>query len=149
MKKIKNKFYQWIKFFFMDIVIDVCLFLILFSCSLSYWTKDIHQIFGIAISLVSLGLWILSRIHLGKSFTVSAKAKKLVTKGMYSKIRNPIYIFSLLAFTGVLISIGKPKLFLFLLPFLAMETIRASKEKKVLYETFGEAYKAYRKKTWF
>jgi protein-S-isoprenylcysteine O-methyltransferase Ste14 len=73
----------------------------------------------------------------------------LVTSGMYSKIRNPIYIFSLLAFTGVIRSLWEPEYFLILLIFLFMEMIRATKEKNVLHEKFGEEYKQYRKKTWF
>jgi len=68
---------------------------------------------------------------------------------MYSRIRNPIYIFSLLAFAGVLVSLDKPRLFIILLLFVCIEMIRGNSEKKILHETFGEEYKEYRRKTRF
>ena len=146
---IREKIHQYMSFVILDVVIDMFIFCLVFGFAFFHKTKTMHFNLGIAIALISFGFWILSRIHLGTNFTVSAKAKKLVTNGMYSKIRNPIYVFSLLSFTGALIAIGEPKLFLFLLPFVVMEIIRASKEQKVLYEAFGEEYHEYRKKTWF
>ena len=149
MKRIKKRLYQSVNFFFLDITIDVILFFVVFWYSLLHRTKNFHHIFGTTVALISLGLWILSRIHLGESFSVKSEARQLVTKGMYSRIRNPIYTFSLLAFAGVLISLDKPRLFIVLLMFVGIEMIRGSSEKKILHETFGEEYKEYRRKTWF
>jgi protein-S-isoprenylcysteine O-methyltransferase Ste14 len=36
-------------------------------------------------------LWTVGRFQPGHSLTVSAQAKRLVTRGLYSRIRNPIY----------------------------------------------------------
>ena len=47
----------------------------------------------------------LARHQLGDSFAVRAEAKKLVTHGIYSKIRNPIYIFGGLAFVGEFVAL--------------------------------------------
>jgi len=149
MDTIKKKVYQSVNFFFLDITIDVIIFFVVFWYSLLHRTKNFHHIFGTTIALISLGLRILSRIHLGESFSVKSEAKILVTKGVYARIRNPIYTFSLLAFTGVLISLGKPRLFMVLLIFVGIEMIRWTSEKKILHETFGEEYKEYRRKTWF
>jgi protein-S-isoprenylcysteine O-methyltransferase Ste14 len=43
----------------------------------------------------------ISRIQLGDSFSVSPQAKQLVTRGgLYSRIRNPIYVFGTIVFAG-------------------------------------------------
>ena len=46
-----------------------------------------------------------ARWQLGKSFSVTPQARELVTRGLYSKIRNPIYVFSSLFVAGVLIAL--------------------------------------------
>jgi protein-S-isoprenylcysteine O-methyltransferase Ste14 len=58
-------------------------------------------------------------------------------------------VFSSLMVLGLLIIIGKPYLFLWLIFLLGLQTIRAHKEGKVLEAKFGEQYREYRKQTWF
>jgi protein-S-isoprenylcysteine O-methyltransferase Ste14 len=48
---------------------------------------------GLTIATIGLVLWISARLQLGQSFTVRARATALVTTGLYSKIRHPIYLF--------------------------------------------------------
>jgi protein-S-isoprenylcysteine O-methyltransferase Ste14 len=55
------------------------------------WTTP--RIIGAAIFLCALPLFVLARLQLGASFSVTAQARKLVTTGLYSRIRNPIYVF--------------------------------------------------------
>ena len=55
------------------------------------WTP--LQTIGLFLVAVGFILWTLARFQLGNSLTVSAQAKQLVTHGLYSKIRNPIYVF--------------------------------------------------------
>ena len=55
------------------------------------WTPA--RIAGVVIGLPSLALLVLARIQLGGSFSVRPKAQALVTHGLYSRIRNPIYLF--------------------------------------------------------
>jgi len=40
-------------------------------------------------------------LPVGQSFSVTPQARELVTHGLYSKIRNPIYVFSALMLTVV------------------------------------------------
>src|SRR5271157_3291904 len=47
---------------------------------------------GLLLGLIGLAGVILSRYTLGRSFSVAPKATALVTSGIYSRIRNPIYI---------------------------------------------------------
>ena len=144
-EKIKKTFYR----FFSDVFIDVTIFLFIFAYAISNKEKSIHHTIGIIIAVLWLGLWILSRIHLGDAFSVQPQAKKLVQNGIYSKIRHPIYIFSLVAFSGVVLALGKPIFFFIMMWFFLIGVIRAKKERKILHETFWEEYKKYRKKTWF
>jgi protein-S-isoprenylcysteine O-methyltransferase Ste14 len=62
------------------------------------WTPT--RIAGAVIGLPSLALFVLARIELGSSFSVRPKAQTLVTHGLYSRIRNPIYVFGGLVAAG-------------------------------------------------
>jgi protein-S-isoprenylcysteine O-methyltransferase Ste14 len=108
-----------------------------------------RQIAGISIAIVGFALWMTARFQLGGSFTVTAQARKLVTNGLYSKFRNPIYLFGGVAFAGLLIAIGNPIIFLLFLLFYSHQFLRIRKEAKVLEEAFGEDYRRYKAKTWF
>ncbi len=91
----------------------------------------------------------MSRLQLGSSFSVEAKATSLVTTGIYSRIRNPIYVFGSLMIAGVIVWSGRPVFFLIFLFLLPMQVLRARNEEKVLQEKFGGAYTEYKRKTWF
>lgn len=108
------------------------------------------QITGIVISVIAFLLWIISRIQLGESYSINPKASKLFTKGIYSKIRHPIYLFSTFALFGMFIFLGKLSLFfLVLIPVICLQIFRAKKEEKILLESFKQDYIEYKKTTWF
>ncbi len=110
---------------------------------------DATCLLGLAILIPSLALWFLARIQLGRSFSVRAQARALVTHGLYSKIRNPVYLFGALVILGVILYSGRLRwlwVFALLVP---LQLVRMRKEEKVLQEKFGDAYRAYRQRTWF
>lgn len=111
------------------------------------WTPV--RIAGAAIGLPSLALLILARIQLGGSFSVRAKAQALVTHGLYSRIRNPIYVFGAFTIAACFLFAGLPKLLWVFVALIPMQTCRARKEEKVLAAKFGEEYRAYKASTWF
>ncbi|MGD0734627.1 MAG: isoprenylcysteine carboxylmethyltransferase family protein [Terracidiphilus sp.] len=111
------------------------------------WT--ISQIAGLAIAVPSFLLFVLARVQLGKAFSVQAKATTLVTTGLYSRIRNPIYTFGALMILGVIIWVNKPWLLLFYVVLIPLQISRSRKEERVLTEKFGETYVEYKRKTWF
>jgi protein-S-isoprenylcysteine O-methyltransferase Ste14 len=105
---------------------------------------------GMAMAAIGFVLWMVARQQLGKSFTVSAQAKQLVTTGLYSKIRNPIYFFGGVAFFGVFLAWGNPyALAGVIVLYFAMQAMRARKESAVLEEAFGDEYRRYKANTWF
>jgi protein-S-isoprenylcysteine O-methyltransferase Ste14 len=109
-----------------------------------------RYVIGLAIAAIAFVLWMVARQQLGKSFTVTAQAKALVTTGLYSKIRNPIYFFGGIAFVGVFLAWGNIyALSAVTLFYFAMQILRAKKESAVLEQAFGDEYRAYKARTWF
>ena len=92
---------------------------------------------------------IVSRYTLGRSFSIVPKATELVTGGIYSRIRNPIYVSGVICFVGLVLIVGKPHLLALLLVLIPMQILRARREAAVLEAKFGDAYREYRKQTWF
>ncbi len=104
---------------------------------------------GLVLALIGLAGVILSRYTLGRSFSVAPKATALVTRGIYSRIRNPIYVSGAIFLIGLALILERPWLLAVLLVIIPMQIIRARREAAVLEATFGDAYREYRKRTWF
>jgi protein-S-isoprenylcysteine O-methyltransferase Ste14 len=111
------------------------------------WTE--MRMAGAALAIPSFTLWLLARIQLGKSFSIRPQAKGLVTHGLYSKIRNPVYVFGSTFIAGIILYSDQPIFLLIFAVIIPMQVIRARKEANVLEAAFGDAYREYRKKTWF
>lgn len=107
------------------------------------------QIIGASLVAVGFLLWTVARFQLGSSIAVSAQANKLVTRGLYSKIRNPIYVFSSCLIAGAILTFGRPVWLLVFLGIISLQVWRAGKESSVLEDAFGEEYRMYRTATWF
>lgn len=129
--------------------VDIAAYLAFSAFVISQATWHGRQIIGISIAIAGFALWMTARLQLGGSFTVSAQARKLVTTGLYSRFRNPIYYFAAVAFAGLFIVIGNPILFLAFILFYSYQIPRMRKEAKVLEQAFGDEYRRYRAKTWF
>ncbi len=104
---------------------------------------------GLLIAVPAAILLFTARYQLGRSFSVTPQARELVTHGVYSKIRNPIYVFGGLLVLGFLLTLQRSYLLLILLVLIPIQIVRAHKEAKVLEAKFGDTYREYRKKTWF
>ncbi len=111
------------------------------------WTP--MRIVGAALVIPSFTLWFVARVQLGKSFSITPQARELVTHGLYSKIRNPVYLFGSLLIAGIFLYIGKPELLWLFGVLIPVQLFRIKKEEKVLQEKFGETYLQYKKNTWF
>jgi protein-S-isoprenylcysteine O-methyltransferase Ste14 len=111
------------------------------------WTA--MNLFGLGLMAVGFALWTTARFQLGTSFTVSAQARQLVTRGLYSRIRNPIYVFGSCVIAGIILVLGRPLWLLVFAVIIPLQLWRAGKEARVLEEKFGEEYRKYRASTWF
>ena len=104
---------------------------------------------GLMIALPAAVTLLVTRFQLGKSFSVMPQARELVTHGIFSKIRNPIYIFGAIFVLGFLVSLQIRYSYVVLVIGIPLQMVRAHQEAKVLEQKFGDAYREYRKSTWF
>lgn len=111
--------------------------------------RDLLRWVGLGLGLIGLAGLIVARHTLGRSFSISPQARQLVTRGIYSRIRNPIYVSGTIFAAGIFLMVRKPALWFVLIPILILQTVRAQREASVLEAAFGDAYREYRKQTWF
>lgn len=110
---------------------------------------DLQRSMGAALVVMGLVGIAAARYQLGRSFSLKPEAHQLVTRGVYSKIRNPIYVFGMVELAGLVLMVRRPVLWLFLPVVVAVQVLRARREAQVLEATFGDAYREYRRNTWF
>jgi protein-S-isoprenylcysteine O-methyltransferase Ste14 len=104
---------------------------------------------GLAVSLIGLAGVIIARYTLGQSFSVKAKATAMVTTGIYSRIRNPIYVAGIVLLIGLALMLWKIIMVGIAALAVLVQIVRARQEAKVLEEKFGDEYRKYRSRTWF
>jgi protein-S-isoprenylcysteine O-methyltransferase Ste14 len=104
---------------------------------------------GLALALFGFAGVILARYTLGRSFSVTPKATALITTGIYSHIRNPIYVSGTILIVGVVLMLRRPEGLALLVVLIPIQIFRARREAAVLEAKFGDAYREYRKRTWF
>jgi protein-S-isoprenylcysteine O-methyltransferase Ste14 len=105
---------------------------------------------GFIIGAIGAIIIITGIMTLGKYFTASINPKGLVTHGIYSKIRHPIFMGVILVYLGVEFIFqsiyGLLLVFFVLIPFYIYSAIE---EEKILSEKFKDEYTDYKKKTLF
>ncbi len=131
---------------YIDFIFIACLFIY------NYWGKNVGpvELTGLLLGLPSYLLWITARIQLGNNFTVLPKANGfLVTGGLYSKLRNPVYVFSTLSIFGSVLPSKSIIQYSFLIAMISIQFIRSKKEGEILLQKYGKEYIQYKKETWF
>ena len=96
-------------------------------------------LFGSAAAVITL-------IRLGRSFSMMAEARRLVTSGPYRFVRHPLYIAEELAMIGLLMQFFSLSSAFVLAVQIAFQLRRMHNEEAVLAETFPE-YAAYQQRT--
>ena len=121
--------------------------LLLLKFAPSPWTPS--RILGLLVVLASGAALTIARLQLGNSFSIRPEAHELVATGIYSRIRNPVYVFGALLLAGLLLYLDRPQYFWLFLIVIPMQVLRARAESRVLEERFGDAYRQYKSHTWF
>jgi len=110
----------------------------------------VQTIAGLALAAISLGLAILARVQLGKSFAVTPKASSdLVIHGLYSRLQHPMYVFVDLTVCAIALAVHRWYVLLLLAVLVPLQIRNTRRERKLLHQKFGERYEAYRRRTWF
>jgi protein-S-isoprenylcysteine O-methyltransferase Ste14 len=136
--------------FYLFTVLQVVAMGILFWMLISSKTPwNVERYVGTALTVLGITFIFVARYQLGRSFSIRPEAHALVTTGLYSKIRNPIYVFGGVLVVGIILVLQKPALWMVLIAVVVGQTIRARREARVLEDAFGDAYREYRRKTWF
>lgn len=120
-----------------------------------FWVNFIEfnlvKVMGLIINLLGLMLWWAGKLTLSKNWNVGfgkPKINQLVTYGIYSKIRHPMYWGINLTFAGLTIIYPKNWFVAVSLLVIIYFFYRMRLENKYLSETLGEEYQNYKKKTW-
>ncbi|MCX5797569.1 MAG: isoprenylcysteine carboxylmethyltransferase family protein [Elusimicrobia bacterium] len=136
------------------------LLFVIIPCFL-YWLlkpfpHDAFTLLGVILIVPSYIAIAVARIQLGASFSVSAKEHQLVTTGLYSKIRHPVYVSGLFLGIGLALCLHDrlhdPHVlvfFVFAIARIAWLFLGIRGEELALEEKFGDEYRDYRMRTWF
>jgi len=94
----------------------------------------------LSASLILVGdiLAVLILRKLGRSFSIMAEARKLVTHGPYSVVRHPLYAAEQLAILGALIQFASVEAVILVAVQFSFQLIRMRNEEAVLMRSFPE-----------
>ena len=132
--------------------IATCSPLIVIPATILYFAKfpwDSFQLLGLFITSLSLILLTCARLQLGECYSLEPKAKVLITSGIYSRIRHPIYFFSSCMLVGLAFCTRTKWIACLLFILIPVQICRAKLEDNVLRLAFGAKYSAYKRSTWF
>jgi protein-S-isoprenylcysteine O-methyltransferase Ste14 len=109
------------------------------------------QLVGIGIIVIGLAFRLIASLYFYKQkiSILTLKAQEaLVTSGIYSLSRNPLYIGIILIFLGVIVTMGSiTGIFLWIVSALFCDWWVRSKEEKYMEKAFPVEFKNYKKKT--
>src|SRR5574340_1110080 len=124
--------------------IDVTASLVIVALALVLRPHTSWWLAGLAIFATAFPFWMMARIQLGDAFSVRAEPLRLVTTGLYSRVRHPIYLFGTAAFFGAFLALQVWWLLFLWLALTPVEIIRLRREERRLHEKFGDEYDRYR-----
>ena len=135
---------KWLLWFDLPLILGFAAAVVVYA-----WASDVRHVAGMALAAIGFALWFRARLQLGASFAALPKAKALVTTGLYSRFRNPVYLFGGLAHACLFIAWGRAvPLIVFVALYPLHQFFRARKEAKVLEKAFGDEYRRYKASTW-
>ncbi len=112
--------------------------------------STVQAVAGGAIGLIGFVIALMSYRALGRNFRVYAAPRRsgtLVTSGIYSRVRHPMYTGMILMFLGYVLFFNSLFSVPFWLAFTLLYLVKSVKEERILADHFPE-YDEYRKRTW-
>ena len=106
---------------------------------------------GLALALAAIVMFHLTHKALGRNWSVSLQMReghKLVTEGVYARIRHPMYTaFWLMALAQACLLPNWVAGFSGIIGFGTLYLLRVGPEEEMMVESFGEEYRAYMART--
>jgi protein-S-isoprenylcysteine O-methyltransferase Ste14 len=96
--------------------------------------------------LLGAALAVYALTQLGRSFSVMAEARQLVTSGVYRIVRHPLYVAEEIAVIGLVIQFLSYQTLLLVAVHAGFQLRRMRNEEAILISSFPE-YGAYKEKT--
>jgi len=122
-----------------------------FPVSADYRFRPLQGWFGAAAALAALTMFYLSHRELGRNWSISLDVRethKLVTDGVYARIRHPMYTaFWLWALAQALLLPNWIAGLSGLVGFGTLYAFRVGREEKLMLDAFGDEYRAYMART--
>jgi protein-S-isoprenylcysteine O-methyltransferase Ste14 len=121
---------------------------------LAFADYPLHPVpLGAGVLCLGWGLWLLYRSHadLGPNWSITLEVRedhRLVTQGIYRRVRHPMYLALLLYSVGQALAlpnwVAGPS---YLVPMALLFALRVGPEEQMMLEEFGRDYEAYRGRT--
>lgn len=129
---------------------DLAIYLAVYGYCLREHRPGWQYMAGMLLGAMGFALWLTARLQIGDSFSARPRARELVTTGLYSKIRNPIYVFSTVGLIGICFAMHWYEFGVIYVGVVSLaQWKRAKAEAAVLEAAFGDKYRKYRAQTWF
>ena len=123
---------------------------LLITTYLSFWNDPIVAYIGIILIVVGGLITIGSRIQLGifaMPVLTIKKDHQLITRGLYSKLRHPMYTGGMLMMVGTFLGFrGLITTISFMVFYMVLIIKRMDREEQMLISAFGEKYSDYMKR---
>lgn len=110
----------------------------------------VQNVIGIALFIIGLIIMIVGQATLWQNYSptvVIREDHQLITHGIYRFTRNPIYLGTLMAFTGLPVYAASLYGFLTMLVMIPIFLNRIRFEEKLLLEKFPDAFQKYKETT--
>jgi len=101
---------------------------------------------SILLVVIGWGLSIWALASLGRSFSITPQARRLVTTGPYALVRHPLYLSEEIAFIGIAMMCISPGTIVVVVVQWLFQLRRMTNEERILQATFPE-YEAYAAQT--
>ncbi len=120
--------------------------LIMWNGKLVHW--DIPSL-SIQFLGIFVALWGVFSIRIGNfNIQPEVKAETLVTKGIFSVLRNPMYTGIILLFLPTILKAHSALMWIYYTLLVTVLILKIYREEIFLQEKFGEVYSLYKARTW-